>query len=121
MAAHTLVVKSTTGSTQPEKTNQAFTVATSAIAAGIDVSMWLTGDSVFLAVPGRASDIALEHAMEMSQLVEIVLEEGSLTACTQCVARRGLTQSDLLPGVRIAGAAQFVQEIMQDGVQALVY
>lgn len=121
MAAHTLVIKSTTGATEPEKTNQAFTVATAALAAGVEVSVWLTGESVYLAVPGRASDIALEHAVEMADLVNIVLSEGTLTACTQCVARRGLSQADLLPGVRIAGAPVFVEEIMADSVQALVY
>jgi len=118
MAAHTLVIKSTTGATEPEKTNQAFTVATAALAAGVEVSVWLTGESVYLAVPGRASDIALEHAVEMA---DIVLSEGTLTACTQCVARRGLSQADLLPGVRIAGAPVFVEEITADSVQALVY
>jgi predicted peroxiredoxin len=41
--------------------------------------------------------------------------------CTQCAARRGLTADDLLPGVRIAGAAGFVEMVLVDGTQALVY
>ena len=52
---------------------------------------------------------------------EAVLEGGTLTVCTQCAVRRGLTQEDLLPGVRIAGAPKFVEEIMTPGTQALVY
>ena len=40
---------------------------------------------------------------------------------TQCAARRGLTQADLLPGVRLAGAASFVAEALTDDAQALVY
>ena len=116
-----LVIKSTAGASAPETTNQALTVAATAAAAGVEVSLWLTGDSAWLAVPGRADDIALEHAAPMAELIEAVLEGGTLTVCTQCAVRRGLTQADLLPGVRIAGAPKFVEEIMAPGTQALVY
>ena len=116
-----LVIKSTAGAAAPEATNQAFTVAATALAAGVEVSLWLTGDSAWLAVPGRAGDIALDHAAPMAELVEAILEGGTLTVCTQCAVRRGLTQDDLLPGVRIAGAPKFVEEIMAPGTQALVY
>ena len=112
-----LIIKSTTGFDIPEKTNQALTVAVAAISAGVETSVWLTGNSVFLAVPGRAQDIALEHAMDMADLIEA----GSLTACTQCVARRNLTQEDLLPGTRIAGAPVFVEEALRKNAQALIY
>jgi len=50
-----------------------------------------------------------------------VLESGTVTVCSQCAARRSLVESDLLPGVRIAGAAVFAEEVLGDGVQALVY
>lgn len=43
-----------------------------------------------------------------------------MTLCTQCAARRGLTPADVLPGVRIAGAAAFVEESLA-ATQALVY
>ncbi|MGH3324634.1 MAG: DsrE family protein, partial [Streptomyces sp.] len=43
------------------------------------------------------------------------------TLCTQCAARRGIEEQDVLEGVRIAGAQVFVSEIMAEGVQALVY
>ena len=116
-----LVVKSTAGVAAPELTNQAFTVAATAVAAGVDVSLWLTGDSAWFAVPGRAGDLVLEHAAPMAELIEAIIEAGTLTVCTQCAVRRGLTQEDLLPGVRIAGAPKFVEEIMTPGTQALVY
>ena len=44
-----------------------------------------------------------------------------MTVCTQCAARREIGPDDVLPGVRIAGAAVFVEECMADGAQALVY
>ena len=44
-----------------------------------------------------------------------------MTLCTQCAGRRGITAETALPGVRIAGAATFVEEVTADDVQALVY
>ncbi len=114
-----LVVKCTT--VDPEPCSQAFTVAVTALAAGAQVSLWLTGDASWLAAPGRAESITLPQATPLADLRDAVLAEGRLTVCTQCAARRSITQQDLLPGVRIAGAASFVEEILGDATQALVY
>ena len=57
----------------------------------------------------------------MADLLALVLEAGQVTLCTQCAARRGIGEADVLPGVRIAGAAVFVEEALRDGTQALVY
>ena len=116
-----LVIKSTTGFDRLETTNQALTVATAALTAEVPTSVWLTGDSVFLAVPGRANEFELAHGMGFADMIEMIRTHGTLTACVQCVVRRGLTAADLLDGVRIAGAASFVDEIMRAGTQALVY
>lgn len=116
-----LVVKTTSGADRPEACNQAFTVAAAAVAAGADVSLWLTGEAAWLALPGRAGDIALEHATPLEDLLDVVLAEGRVTVCTQCAARRGITADDLVAGARIAGAAAFVEESLRPGTQALVY
>ncbi|WP_019146921.1 DsrE family protein [Timonella senegalensis] len=116
-----LVIKSTNGTDRIETVNQALTVATTALAAGVETSVWLTGDSVLLAVPRYAADIELEHGNSFEDMVSLIIAEGSLTVCTQCAARRNLTQVDLLPGVRIAGSTSFVEEILRDGTQAIVY
>ncbi len=114
-----LVVKCTT--TDPEPCSQAFTVAATALASGAEVSLWLTGDATFLATPGRAEAFALPLAAPLAELRDAVLAEGTLTVCTQCAARRELTAQHLLPGVRLAGAASFVDEVLAEGAQALVY
>ncbi|HEX7535939.1 MAG TPA: DsrE family protein [Dermatophilaceae bacterium] len=116
-----LVIKLTTGVESPEKLSQAFTVAATAVASGALVSLWLTGESTWLAVPGRAEEFSLPQAARLSDLRDAVLAEGRLTVCSQCAARRDLTEADLLPGTQIRGAAAFVEEILQDGAQALVY
>ena len=119
--ARLLVVKTTAGADAPERCSQAFTVASTAIASGVDVSFWLTGESAWFALPGRAAEFALPHAAPLPDLLDILLENGRVTACTQCAARRSITPADVLPGIRIAGAAVFVEEVTTEGAQALVY
>jgi len=85
------------------------------------VSLWLTGEASWFAVPGRAEDFVLPHSAPLHELRDAVLTDGTLTLCTQCAARRGLTAAEVLPGVRLAGAAVFVSEVMAEGAQALVY
>lgn len=116
-----LVVKSTSGADRPEACNQAFTVAAAAVAAGAEVSLWLTGEAAWLALPGRAADVALEHATPLADLLDVVLAEGTVTVCTQCAVRRGIAPDDVVPGVRVAGSATFVEEALRPGAQALVY
>jgi predicted peroxiredoxin len=117
----TLVVKVTAGADAPERCSQAFTVATTALAAGATVSLWLTGESAWFALPGRAAEFELPHAAPLPDLLAALLAGGTVTLCTQCAARRDIGPGDVIEGVRIAGAPTFVEEIMADGVQALVY
>ena len=116
-----LVIKVTAGADAPERCSQAFSVAAVAVASGGEVSLWLTGESAWFALPGRAAEFRLPHAAPLPDLLDAVLAAGQVTLCTQCAARRDITQADVLPGVRVAGSQVFVSEIMADGVQALVY
>jgi len=116
-----LVVKLTSGTEAPERLSQAFTVAATAVASGARVSLWLTGESTWLALPGRAEEFSLPHAAPLADLRDAVIADGRVTVCSQCAARRDLTEADLLPGVMVRGAAAFVEEVLQDGAQALVY
>ena len=119
--ARTLVIKATAGKDDPERCNQAFTVAAAAVASGVQVSLWLTGEAAWFSVPGRAVDFSLPHAAPLTDLLASVLALGTVTVCSQCAARRDIATSDVIDRVRIAGAATFVAEIMADGAQALVY
>lgn len=116
-----LVVKVTAGAESPERCSQALTVAATAVSMGVTVSLWLTGEATWFSLPGRAADFDLPHAAPLGQLLQTILESGTVTVCTQCAARRSITEKDVLPGVRIAGAAAFVAEAMSEGTQALVY
>jgi predicted peroxiredoxin len=116
-----LVIKATAGTDAPERCAQAFTVAATAIASGVSVSLWLTGESAWFALPGKAEQFELAHSAPLNELLDAVMSDGRVTVCTQCAQRRSITTSDVIPGIRIAGSAAFVEEILGEGAQALVY
>jgi predicted peroxiredoxin len=117
----TLIIKCTAGADDAERCAQAFTVAATATATGTGVSLWLTGEAAWFGLPGRAEDFVLPHSAPLAQLRDAVLELGTLTVCTQCAERRSITPDQLISGVRIAGSASFVDEILRPNAQALVY
>lgn len=121
LAPRRLVVKCTAGSDDPERCNQAFMVAATALASGAEVSLWLTGEAAWFALAGRAEDFELPHASPLAQLRDAVLDGGTLTVCTQCAARRGIEPPDVIAGIRVAGSASFVDEVLRPDTQALVY
>ena len=119
--ADSLVVKVTSGEDAPERCSQAFTVAAIGVASGVRVSLWLTGESAWFALPGRAEQFRLPEAAPLADLLQAVLAGGTVTLCTQCAARREIGAEDVLPGIRIAGAQAFVGEVLAEGARALVY
>ena len=119
--ARKLVIKVTAGKDEPERCNQAFTVASTAVASGVAVSLWLTGEAAWFALPGRADDFSLPFAAPLADLLVAVVALGTVTVCSQCAARRDITPQDVIAGIRIAGSATFVSEVVADNVQALVY
>jgi predicted peroxiredoxin len=121
MTARRLVVKATAGADAPERCAQAFTVAATAASAGAGVSLWLTGEASWFALPGRAETFELPHSVPLAELLATVRELGQVTLCTQCAARRDITPADLLPGIRVAGAAAFVEECLAEQTTTLVY
>ncbi len=116
-----LVVKVTCGADEPERCSQGFSVAATALAAGAEVSLWLTGEAAWFGVPGRAEAFELAHAPALADLLAALVSGGQVTVCSQCAVRRGIAEDDLLEGVRLAGAPSYVEEVLAEDVQALVY
>jgi predicted peroxiredoxin len=121
MADRSVVIKVTVGKDDPERCGQALTVAATAVASGVPVSLWLAAEAAWLSLPGRADDIALPHSPPLVDLLASVVAGGTVTLCTQCAARRDIGPEDVIEGVRIAGASTFLSEVIADGAQALVY
>jgi predicted peroxiredoxin len=116
-----LLIKITCGAEAAERANQAWTVAALAVAAGAEVAVWLTGEAVWFTVPGSQPDLALPYATPVAEMVETVRTGGQIRVCSQCAARRELTDAHLAESVVMAGAAQFVEAALAEDVQALVY
>jgi predicted peroxiredoxin len=121
MASRSLVLKVTVAKDDPERCNQAFTVAATAAASGVPVSVWLTGEASWLALPDSVPDLELAQATPLPELFDRLLESATVTLCSQCAARREIGPDDVRPGIRIAGSTTFVAEALADGAQALVY
>jgi predicted peroxiredoxin len=121
MTTRSLLIKITCGAEAPERANQAWTVAAMGVAAGATVAVWLTGEAVWFAVPGRQPNLELPYATPVTELIETVRLGGTITVCTQCAARRELVIDDLVESATIQGAASFVEAALADSVQALVY
>lgn len=116
-----LLIKVLVGADAPERCSQGLTVAATACLAGADVSLWLTGEATLLALNFSGPTFTLEGATPARDLLATVLDAGQVTACTQCLQRRNINTEALLPGVRVAGASTFVEELLLPGTCALTY
>ena len=122
--SRSLVIQVASGQNDPERCAQAFTVAATALASGVKTSLWLAGEASWFALPGRAETFELPHSAPLAELLASLLApkaNASVTLCSQCALRREIGIEDVMPGIRIAGASLFIEEIMSEGAQALTY
>lgn len=96
----------------------ALTIAMAAAASGFPVHLWLSGPASMIAVPNRQPAYDLPGAPDRDDVLDAML---SVSVCSQCAQRRGISESDLRPGARIAGATSLVEMLAADGTQALTY
>ena len=116
-----LVIKLTCGLESPERVSQAFSVASAALASGINVSLWLTGDASYFALPGKAAEFKLPHAAPLADQLNALVAGARVVLCSQCAVRRSINDGDQIKGIVIEGAASFVEEITRESTQAIVY
>ena len=70
------------------------------------------------AVVDREPQLDLELAPDPRQALTLV---SSVSVCSQCAARRGLSDDDLHAGAHIAGATSLVELLLADGTQVVTY
>ena len=116
-----LVIKLTCGLESPERVSQAFSVASAALASGVKVSFWLTGDAAYFAIPGKAATFELPHAAPLDDQLSALVSGARVVLCSQCAVRRNINDGDQIKGIVIEGAASFVEEITRESTQAIVY
>ena len=116
------MVKATGGLDRPEAANQAFTVAAAAVAAGARVSLWLTGEASWFARAGTGGGPGARARHAAAPTCWTCSSRRAPSPCARSARHAAASaQTDLLPGVRIAGAAVFVEETLHPQAQALVY
>lgn len=119
--ARTFVIKITHAVDDVERVGGALTVASTALASGIDVELWLVHSGVELAKPGVVEGLELAHSPPLHELWSAVVDGGRVYACTQCLLRRGIAADELRPGVTQAGAAVLVASLAEEGAVSLDY
>src|SRR5262249_61598409 len=103
MPASTLVIKVTAGKEEPERCGQALNVAATALAGGVAVSLWLTGESAWFALPGRVDEVKLDHSPPLGDLFGSVLAGVTRTVWPPWAARRYINPEDVARGGRVQG------------------
>ena len=116
-----LVVKVTHALDDPERAHIACNVAAVALASGIDVHLVFAIEGVHLARQEVTDQLVVPEAPPIGELLDAVYAGGTVTVCTPCATRRGLTADDFRDGTQMAGSARFVELATTDGATALVY
>lgn len=115
------VINLTTGHEDADKVTVAFLVATAALGAGKQVTMFLTKEAVRIALPGYADAIESAGAPPVKRLFEQYTEGGGeLFVCPICFNARGLAEADLVANARLAGATP-LWEWIGDGATVFSY
>lgn len=96
-----------------ELSSVAFTLANGGITAGQDVSIFLTSAAIDL-VRKRGADMTRVEPLEplAALIADFQYRNGTIWACSPCVASRGYRQEDLIDGVVITGASLLHEQIM---------
>lgn len=120
-APRSMVIKATHALDDPERAHIACNVASVAAASGVATNLFLAVEGVNLARPEIAAEIDIAEAPPLVELLDLLYAQGTVTVCTPCATRRGLTETDFRPGTVMAGSAKFVALATEPGAQALVY
>ena len=99
----------------------AFVVANAGVAAGQEVTIFLSVEAVRLAIAGYADDITSEGFKPLKELLAFFTENGGkIWVCPPCFKARSLDEKQLIPGATFAGGAPVV-ELLAQGAASLSY
>ena len=116
-----LLINLTTAKDNADKTVVAFVVANAGLAAGQEVTTFLSVEGVRLAVSGYADDITSEGFKPLKELLAFYIENGGkIWVCPPCFKARKLDENKLISGATFAGGAPVV-ELLAQGAASLSY
>jgi len=93
-------------SDEPERQYSPLVLAQSAIAMDLDAKVYYLGQGLRILKPGAAEKIKLGDFPTVKQMIDKTLEEGiEILVCEASKRMLGWDKVDLIPGVKIVGAA----------------
>ncbi|MGO9307667.1 MAG: DsrE family protein [Spirochaetia bacterium] len=105
-----LLINCTHGREDPERATLPFIVGNVAASADQEAVVLLTIDGVWNATNGYVDTIQKEGFQPLKEVVQsFVANGGQIWACGACTKPRGISDSDLIKGVRIVPAASVVE------------
>lgn len=116
-----LLINCTHGREDAERATLSFVVGNVAASADQEVVVLLTIDGVWNATRGYADDICKEGFQPLHDVIQTFLNNnGQIWACGSCTKPRGITEANLLDGVKIVTAATVV-EYLAAGASSLSF
>ena len=117
-----VVINLATGLEDTERVTVAFLVGTAAADAGKKVAFFLTKEAVRLALPGVADAVACDGCPPLARLFQQYADAGGeLLVCPICFNARKLSESDLVPNARLAGATPLWEWIGDEAATVFSY
>jgi len=105
-----------------ERSSVAFSIANTAVATGMDVTMFLVAAGVDWVRKGAAG-VAQLNPLDptMGDMLETYLANGGkILVCPPCAKVRGYDEDSLIEGARLAGAPVMLEEV-QAGASSLSF
>ena len=104
-----------------DRATVALVVANAAVGCEQETIVFLSTDGVRFAVQGYADDVHEAGFAPMKELItNFVAGGGVLYVCSPCFKKRGLDESQLVPGAVLVGGAKLV-EFLSDGSPSISY
>jgi predicted peroxiredoxin len=114
-----ILVNCTHGKEDSERATLSFVVGNVAATADQEAVVLLTIEGVRLATKGYADGVHKEGFQPLNDVIQsFVTNGGKVWACGSCTKPRGITEADLIAGVKIVTAANVV-EYMASGASTL--
>jgi hypothetical protein len=111
-----VVVAQSNGIGNAERAYATFIFSKVALSMGKEVTIFLLMDGVGIARKGNAATVKHPAFPVLSQLMDEVIKAGATVyACELSASFRGIKEADLVPGVKLAGAATFIQLLSDPG------
>ena len=116
-----VMIHNTQGKDNVERASLAFVTANIALTSGQEATVLLTIEGVRVATQGYTDGLQAEGFPPLSELIsQFVNGNGRLWVCGACAKPRGISETNLIAGAKIIGAATAVEALV-NGARSLSF